>query len=312
MTDENAVKIKELNDNYETSLAKNLYRELEKAKLVTPAVDYEHAESWRLSGHFDRCLKVLQKIEKHYAEDREYCYDYGWAYQANKKYEIALEWFNKAKEMGLDENPKRNRFSVSWWIDKCEEEIKRKAFKEEQKRRKEEIKAGIKVVEVTLLDEVVKNLWDNSEYSKENYIGDVPADLNFELVERKLKYKLPEAYKTLMKMQNGGILNNKIFINGFGDEFSVKSIYGVDSEKKYSLLGERGSRFWIEHWEYPKIGIVFAEDDSGGHGMYFLDYSDCGKKGEPSVVYIDQENDFEISYLADNFASFINGLKDGE
>jgi hypothetical protein len=42
--------------------------------------------------------------------------------------------------------------------------------------------------------------------------------------------------------------------------------------------------------------------------MIFLDYSDCGPEGEPCVVHIDQESDYEISYLADDFASFVRGL----
>ena len=42
--------------------------------------------------------------------------------------------------------------------------------------------------------------------------------------------------------------------------------------------------------------------------MIFLDYSDCGPEGEPCVVHIDQERDYEITYLADNFKDFIDGL----
>jgi hypothetical protein len=47
---------------------------------------------------------------------------------------------------------------------------------------------------------------------------------------------------------------------------------------------------------------------SAGHDMIFLDYSDCGPEGEPCVVHIDQESDYEITYLADDFASFVRGL----
>ena len=42
--------------------------------------------------------------------------------------------------------------------------------------------------------------------------------------------------------------------------------------------------------------------------MIFLDYSDCGSEGEPCVIHIDQEEDYEITYLADNFKDFIDGL----
>ena len=46
--------------------------------------------------------------------------------------------------------------------------------------------------------------------------------------------------------------------------------------------------------------------------MIFLDYSDCGPEGEPCVVHIDQEADYEITYLADNFKDFIDGLFNNE
>ena len=50
--------------------------------------------------------------------------------------------------------------------------------------------------------------------------------------------------------------------------------------------------------------------------MIFLDYSDCGPEGEPCVVHIHQEGDYERTYLADNFEDFVRGLifmdEDGE
>lgn len=45
--------------------------------------------------------------------------------------------------------------------------------------------------------------------------------------------------------------------------------------------------------------------------MIALDYRQCGKqceKGEPQVVYIDEEDDHSILVLAENFEAFIKGL----
>jgi hypothetical protein len=42
--------------------------------------------------------------------------------------------------------------------------------------------------------------------------------------------------------------------------------------------------------------------------MVMLDYSACGRNGEPTVIHVDQESDYKITYLAPDFASFINGL----
>ena len=42
--------------------------------------------------------------------------------------------------------------------------------------------------------------------------------------------------------------------------------------------------------------------------MIFLDYRECGKEGEPCVVYINPEYDFTIIKIAENFEEFIEKL----
>lgn len=46
--------------------------------------------------------------------------------------------------------------------------------------------------------------------------------------------------------------------------------------------------------------------------MVFLDYRECGPQGEPKVVHIDQEWDYRITLLAENFEEFITALKTEE
>lgn len=65
-------------------------------------------------------------------------------------------------------------------------------------------------------------------------------------------------------------------------------------------------------WGYPDIGVAICDTPSAGHEMIFLDYRECGRQGEPKVVHIDQELDYEITLLADNFEDFIRGLVDSE
>lgn len=64
----------------------------------------------------------------------------------------------------------------------------------------------------------------------------------------------------------------------------------------------------IEEWEYPDIGVYFGECPSAGHDMICLDYRKCGKNGEPQVVHVDQEYDYKITFLAENFEQFVRGL----
>ena len=68
----------------------------------------------------------------------------------------------------------------------------------------------------------------------------------------------------------------------------------------------------ISEWGYPPIGIYFGDCPSAGHDMICLDYSGCGPSGEPTVVHVDQEGNYSITYLADDFERFIKGLVDDE
>lgn len=130
-------------------------------------------------------------------------------------------------------------------------------------------------------------------------------------IEEELGYKLPGSYIELMKEKNGGALNRCMFEADYDFYIEVHAIYGIGREKSDSLCGSNGSKFWIEEWEYPNIGVAIADCTSAGHEMIFLDYRECGPKcenGEPKVVYIDQEMDYNIIVLANTFEEFINGL----
>ena len=150
--------------------------------------------------------------------------------------------------------------------------------------------------------------WNDVDYAFESYIGKPVTDMDIKDAEAELGYTLPAAYIELLNNHNGGVLNKNCFINNEGDCVYVTGIYGIDRDKKYSLIGEMGNEFWISKWEYPPIGIVVADTISGGHDMIFLDYRECGPTGEPKVVRVDQEGDYSITLLADNFGDFIKNL----
>ena len=150
--------------------------------------------------------------------------------------------------------------------------------------------------------------WNDVDYAFESYIGKPVTDEDIKAAEANLGYTLPAAYIELLKNHNGGVVKKNCFINDDDDCIYITGIYGIDSGKKYSLLGEMGNEFWISKVKYPPIGVVVADTISGGHDMIFLDYRDCGPSGEPKVVRVDQEGDYSITLLADNFGDFIKNL----
>ena len=150
--------------------------------------------------------------------------------------------------------------------------------------------------------------WNDVDYAFESYIGKPVTDDDIKDAESELGYTLPVAYIELLKKHNGGVVKKNCFINDDDDCVYVTGIYGIDSGKKYSLLGEMGNEFWISKCKYPPIGVVVADTISGGHDMIFLDYRECGPTGEPKVVRVDQEGDYSITLLADNFGDFIKNL----
>lgn len=160
----------------------------------------------------------------------------------------------------------------------------------------------------------LKDLWNDSLYAQDNYVGEYPTDELIKKVEADIGgYKLPESYIELMRIQNGGDLNRCFVILGDDSEFAdgmswVSGIFGIGFDKRYSLCGDLGSNFMKEEWGYPDIGVCFADTPSAGHEMYMFDYRECGKDGIPKVVHVDQEGDYCITPIAETFEEFIKSL----
>lgn len=161
----------------------------------------------------------------------------------------------------------------------------------------------------------VAQFWEQSDYADKEYVDVAPSDALIAEVEQELGYKLPASYIALMKFQNGGIprLTNhrtKEKTSWADDHIAITGLYSIGGDKTCSLCGDFGSPFWIEEWGYPDIGVYFADCPSAGHDMVCLDYRACGPTGEPQVVQIDQECNYRIVFVAENFEAFIRGLED--
>ncbi|WP_110953753.1 SMI1/KNR4 family protein [Anaerosinus massiliensis] len=161
------------------------------------------------------------------------------------------------------------------------------------------------------------SFWDDRDYAVKNYVSEKPSDELIESIEAELGYKLPASYIEMMKIHNGGIPLNTCFPTTVStswaeDHVAITGIMGIGREKRYSLCGDFGSPFMIEEWGYPDFGVVICDCPSAGHDVVMLDYRKCGKKGEPEVVHVDQECDYKVTFLAENFETFIRGLVNEE
>ena len=194
---------------------------------------------------YKEALKILDTIKNEYSENREFCIRYAMALYNSNKEDKALEWFEKAKEKGIKEidetSSKYYPKSVDEWIKRAKlwkpRRIEKNNFEKElrEKRSKEPI------LNVSFDKDVIKDLWDNDKYFLKEYIGKTPTDEDFKKVEKELGYRLPESYKALMRIQNGGVFYKNTFELPFqrewtGELIDVEYILGVDSAKKLFSL----------------------------------------------------------------------------
>ena len=134
--------------------------------------------------------------------------------------------------------------------------------------------------------------WADSDYARKEYTEPPPTPQAIAAVEAELGYRLPASYVALMQRQNGGIPINRCFPTGqptswAEDHVAISAFKGIGFQKQWSLCGGLGSRFKIEEWEYPDIGVYFGDCPSAGHDMIALDYRACGPAGEPAAAQAD-------------------------
>ncbi len=155
--------------------------------------------------------------------------------------------------------------------------------------------------------------WDEHEYYADEYTDDPLTDEKIRATEAALGYRLPASYIELMRTRNGGAPINARHrtttpTRWAKDHIALTGLLAIGDGSENSLCGTLGSQFWIDEWGYPPIGIYFADCPSAGHDMLCLDYRACGPQGEPCVIHVDQEDDYAITHVADDFASFVRGL----
>ena len=158
------------------------------------------------------------------------------------------------------------------------------------------------------------DFWEESDYATENFVGSKLSAQLIQETEEKFGYKLPSSYIALLETQNGGEPFYKYLpVEAWdGDHLELSAFFPLGAEKPYALSGKSGHDFWVKEWGYPERGLIIAETPAGPHALIMLDYSACGPTGEPCVIRVDQESEFEILVLAKDFESFIAALIDEE
>lgn len=167
---------------------------------------------------------------------------------------------------------------------------------------------------VNKMKDFFKEFWDESDYDTN------PIPVTNEIihhVQQKLGYKLPHYYVELIKTKNGGSPVNTCFptntpTSWAEDHIEISSIHGIGGD--YGIDSEHARDAFAE-WGYPvKTGFVICDCPSAGHDAIMLDYSLCGKEGEPRVIHVDVEvsEDPIITMIAKDFETFIKGLVNGE
>lgn len=296
---------KELLDKLKGWHEKRQYHKIVEAieQLPESERDYElvnqYGRALNNSGRYAEGLQQFLKIERQGQQDALWHYRVGYAYFYMQQWEPALAAFEQADRL------EPNDEATLEFIEKCRKSIVQRD------------KANVEFNRMSFHERDFSLFWERSEYADQNYTEETPTPELIASIEAELGYKLPADYIWLMQQRNGGIPVNTCFPTAVAtswaeDHLAISGIMGIGREKTYSLGGSLGSRFMLEEWGYPDIGVVICDCPSAGHDVIMLDYRACGPDGEPAVVHVDQEADYQITFLAPSFAAFIVGLVNEE
>ncbi|MFE6077568.1 SMI1/KNR4 family protein [Paenibacillus sp. NPDC057886] len=283
-----------------------------------PERDYELigqlSRAYNNEGRYREAVQQLLSVNGQGASDPLWQYRLGYAYYHMAMYEQALKAFEMANEL-LPHDESTIEF-LEWTRPKAEK------MQQDRQRHQEillelEHSGRLNNLRAASGPYDPVSFWEKSEYALESYVSSPFDEELIQTIEQELGYKLPASYIQLMNTQNGGIPAHTVFpskeaTSWAEDHIAITGIMGIARDKSNTLGGEFGSRFMIEDWGYPDLGVVICDCPSAGHDVVMLDYRFCGPEGEPAVVHVDQEDDYEITYLAPNFEAFIRGLVDAD
>ncbi|PYE44300.1 SMI1/KNR4 family protein [Paenibacillus barcinonensis] len=287
-------------------------------KLPESEQDYETigqlARAYNNVQNYRKAIRLLYDIKDQGQADPLWQYRLGYAYYHIAEYKLAQAAFEEADR--LDPHDESTLEFLDWIRPKAAK-MDRDRLRWQTEQTEWEQNGTLNQLQAASGTYDPATFWQQSDYARDNHVS-APFDAELQQsIEQELGYILPASYIQLMNTQNGGVPTRTMFptqesTSWAEDHIAITSILGIGRDKMYSLGGEFGSRFMIEDWGYPDLGVVICDCPSAGHDVVMLDYRFCGPQGEPCVVHVDQESDYEITYLAPNFEVFIRGLLDEE
>ncbi|AZS18500.1 SMI1/KNR4 family protein [Paenibacillus lutimineralis] len=286
-------------------------------EIPTKDRDYE------LTSHLGRAMNNLERYEEAVEQfltiaeegqdDPLWHYRIGLAYYYLEQYENARREFEMADR--LEPGDQDTLEFLEWIANKTAGGSVPESREELEAESESHTEASLDKSSSSSQNTNMNDFWEDSEQAKE-YISKPVTDEQISSVEEQLVFKLPASYINMMKIHNGGIPHATRYPVGqptsHGKDYIVISgIFGIGRDKPKSLCGKRGSRYMIENYNYPEIGVVICDCSSAGDAV-MLDYRPSGNDGEPEVIYVDRESNNKTIKLADNFEAFIQGLMKAE
>ena len=303
-------KLEELDEKSDYSSIINMILALPEEDLTDETISFL-AGTYNNTQEYELAYGNLMSVKESQEDDADWHSRLGSSLYYLRRVDEALASFKIAQELyAEDEDCEELVTFCEDWISVCEEVLEVLNMRKERRKNYTPNKNPFEDFDFT-------DFWDDCSYSEKDYIDEYPTDEVIAEIEAKLGYKLPQSYIKLCRMHNGGLVMKggcpcDKATSWSSDHVGVTGIMGIGFNKTYSICGEVGSRFMIEEWGYPDIGVAICDCPSAGHDMIFLDYSLCGPQGEPEVVHIDQENEYNITYLANDFEEFIRMLVNEE
>jgi len=150
----------------------------------------------------------------------------------------------------------------------------------------------------------MRDIWETHE---ESHYQPVTQEM-IDHAQNYLGVKLPDEYIELIKIKNGGETKYKRFrtthwnryAEGWVPFYEMVGIYN-DPDDPLSIYIKK---HMIAAWSLPNHIVLL---DGECHYWVALDYRECGSTGNPSVVWIDVDNEKEFKF-PNSFSEFIEGL----